>query len=112
MGSEISGAASPSAAPAAAQQLRPLARLVAHQRADVQRAVLLLELAELGDAVDVDERPRRGEAELHQRDQALPAGEDLRVFAVLLEQGQRLVEGRRREVVEAGWVHEPPPNPQ
>src|SRR5439155_1776678 len=57
------------------------------------------------DAVDVDERPRRGDAQLHHRDQALPACQHLRLVAEALKDRYRLVETRRSEVLERRRIH-------
>ena len=66
---------------------------VAAQRSDADRAVGLdAVVAEAGQVVDVDQELRCGEAQLQQRDEALPAGEDLRLTAPALEQGDGLVE--------------------
>src|SRR5207253_6846230 len=76
-----------------------------HERADPEPPVRLAERVEPGDPVDVDDGPRRREAELHQRDQALSAGQDLPLVAEPFEDRQRLVERVGREVFEAGGVH-------
>jgi len=64
---------------------------------------------EARDAVHVDEHARRREAQLHQRDQALSAGEHLRVVAVLAERRHGLVDGSGLDVVELGGDHWAPP---
>ena len=63
-------------------------------------------VAEVGDAVDVDERRRRREPQFHERDQALAAGQHLPVVAVLVEVRDGIVERRGRQILEAGRVHE------
>ena len=79
---------------------------MAAERADPQRAVAVLAVvAEAGQVVDVDEQRGGGEAQLEQRHEALAAREHLGVVAVLGEQRDRLVEGARRRVAEAGGVH-------
>jgi len=66
---------------------------VAAQRSDADRAVGLdAVVAEAGQVVDVDQELRCGETQLQQRDEALPAGEDFRLTAPALEQGDGLVE--------------------
>ncbi len=55
------------------------------ERPDPQLAVGLLDPVESADVVDVDQMARIREAELHHRDQALPAGEDFRLVAVCRE---------------------------
>src|SRR5690348_682017 len=75
------------------------------QRADVQLASLLLDVVELLDAVDVDERLRLRQAQSHERDQAVPACQHLGVLAELLEQLRRLIHGGGTGVFESGWNH-------
>ena len=105
-GSEIHGAAD-----ATAPNVRSDARDVgvAHQRADPQVAVRPLERVEPGDAVDVDELRRGGEADLHHRDQALAAGEEAGVVTAFTFRRDRLLDGVRRDVVEPGREHVDPP---
>ena len=55
--------------------------------------------------VQVDQHRRRGEAQVHQRHEALPAGERLGVVAVLGQQRDALVEGRRVVVGEPVRLH-------
>ena len=50
-------------------------RLLAHEGADDELAVALLDRVEARDAVDVDERARLDAAQLHERHQALTAGQ-------------------------------------
>src|SRR5215217_4450983 len=78
---------------------------------DVRHVVVLVELVEAGDPIDVDERARRREAELHERDQTLPAREYLRFVAVALENRDRLLHRRGGEVLEPGGVHGRPSLP-
>src|ERR671924_84139 len=93
--------------PASAEQARALAVLVAHERPDSQFALLLRQPVQPRQAVDVHEHPRRGETELHERDQALPAGEHLGLVAIAVQGGERLVERRRRLVFEPAGIHRP-----
>ncbi len=65
---------------------------VAHQRADPDGAVLDGDAVQAGEVVEVDQVLGREEAGVHHRDQALPAGERLGVEAVLVEQGQGLLQ--------------------
>ena len=90
---------------AVAQELRALARLVPHERADPECASVLGERVEAGDPVDVDEHLRRGEAQLQERDEALPARQHLRLVAALGEDCERLVERFCCHVVERCRVH-------
>ena len=53
------------------------------QRADPQFSVMLADVPQPGEPADVHERRRAGETEIHHRDQALAAGEELGVVAEL-----------------------------
>ena len=57
------------------------------------------------DIADVDDRAGCGQAELHQRQQAVAAGHDLDVAVALAEELERLVEAGRGVVVELGRKH-------
>jgi len=63
------------------------------------------EVVETLDAIDVDQGPRGGEAELHERNEALAASQGLGLVAVALEDRKRLVEGRWSVVLERRRVH-------
>jgi len=94
---------------APAQMLGALTVLVANPRADHDAVGTGHDrVAEVGDAVDVDERRRRREPQFHERDEALASGQHLPVVAVLVEMRDGIVERRGRQVLEAGWVHEVP----
>jgi hypothetical protein len=64
---------------------RPFDGPLARHRADAQDALVGAQECELVDAVQIDEVRRPGEPKVHQRHQALPAGERLRLVAVLGE---------------------------
>src|SRR5262249_1331228 len=79
---------------------------------DRQEAVGLFDVGESADAVEIDDALWRRHAKLHQRNQALAAGEELCVGAVMLKQGDRFRERLGRVVIEGGWNHGPiPPFP-
>ena len=81
---------------------------VAQPGTQPQDSVVLLEVTQLGQPADVDERARCGEPELHQRNERVPAGEELRVLPVVgLERG-RVSEGVCPHVVEVGGDHRAP----
>ena len=74
-------------------------------RPDQQAAVVHLDAVEPGDPVDVDQNRRPGQPEVHQRDEALPAREHLRVGAVLSEQRHRLPDVAGSGVSDGRWLH-------
>src|SRR5512142_118579 len=76
----------------------------ASERADAQLAVLL-HVRESVDAVDVDESAWLREPELHERDERLAAGEDLRLATALREELERVRKIACGLVLEAGWDH-------
>ena len=73
-----------------------------------QIAVLFLDRVEALEPVDVDQMPRRGEPQLHHRDQALSAGEDLRLVAEGGEHIERLSQRGRPVILETGRQHRGP----
>ena len=93
MGSAISGAAAAIVGWAVLEQGRALEIGVPAQRADAQGAVGIGPVVvQARHVVDVDDQVRRGEPELHQRDQALAAGQHLRVVTAVVQQADRLVQ--------------------
>ena len=72
---------------------------------DPHIARVVLYIAELGKAVQIHQHRWRGEPEVHRRNEALPAGQRLRIAAVLGEQRQRFVERLRTKVFERCWFH-------
>src|SRR5579864_1094874 len=78
---------------------------VAHQRADLDRAVVPLDTIEAREAVDVDQRVRCGESRIERGDEALTAGEQTRAFAVPSEQVDRVVERARLVIGEWRRLH-------
>ncbi len=60
---------------------------------------------EVGDAGKIDQMGRRGEAELHHRDEAMAAGERPGVVAEIGKQRQRIGNGLRAVVGEGAWYH-------
>src|SRR5262249_39185439 len=82
---------------------------VRHERADRDPAVLAPDLAQVADPANVDQHLGLCQAQLHDRDQAVAAGQDLGAVAELVEQLDRLVDARRRLVLECGGDHRAPP---
>ena len=94
----ISGVARASSGTAAATSALASTTASVVPGADPQRAVATLDALELGDAPDVDEVLEDREAQRQHRDEALTAGEHLRVVAELGEEVHG-VGGRVRGVV-------------
>ena len=77
---------------------------VTAERADHEAAVVVRDLVELRETVDVDERCRPGEAQVHQRNQALPAGDH---SGLRLRDGfERFLHRRGADVVERRRLHD------
>jgi hypothetical protein len=49
---------------------------------------------------------RLGQAQLHHRDQAVAAGDELGVVAVRAHEAERFLHRLRAVVLERGWIHE------
>ncbi len=58
-----------------------------------------------GNPAEVDQVTRLGEAHLHHRQQAVAAGEQLRLVAELREQAERVGDGLRRVILEIAGNH-------
>ncbi len=82
---------------------------VAGERADRDVVAGVADVRQVGDASDVDEHGRLRQTQLHQRQQAVPAGEELGVVAVLTDQADRLFGRTGPDVVECGGNHLAPP---
>src|SRR3954464_12085070 len=83
---------------------------VGGHRPDPPLAVLALRAAEPADLAQVDEHRRRREAQLHERQERVAAGEDLGVLAALGQRPERVLERLRRGVLELGRDHCAPPS--
>ena len=76
------------------------------ERADPQLALLDPQVAELGEVVDVDQRLGLGQAELHHRDQAVPAGQHPGLRPELGQQRERVADAGRALVLKVrGYLH-------
>src|SRR3989442_11090880 len=75
------------------------------RRPGVEDAVGVADVGEAGNAVDVHDVRRDREAQLHQRDEALPSGGDFRLLAESREQRRGVIEGCRGVILERGWNH-------
>jgi len=65
---------------------------MAREGADSEAAALVLDTFQAGQAAEVDHQLGRREAQLEERDQALPARHHLGLIAVLGEHGQSFLE--------------------
>ena len=59
---------------------------VPRQRADGDVVAVVADVRQVAQAADVDEHARLGQAQLHQRQQAVAAGEELGLVAVLADE--------------------------
>ena len=75
------------------------------ERSDRHMVAAVAQVGQVAEPADVDEHRRHGEPQLHQREQRHAAGDELRLVAVLGEQGQRGVGGIRALVLERGGDH-------
>ena len=87
------------------QQRAPLQVVMAGERADGDMVAGVTDERQPADPADVDEDGRRGEAEHHERQERMPAGQQLGVVAVLGEQCDGVVGGVGPDVVELGRDH-------
>ncbi len=76
-------------------------------RADPQHALVFADVIQIRNAADIDELSRRGQPEFHQRDQAHSTGQHFDVVAG--QQAQRVLQTRRRGVLEILRNHAWPP---
>ena len=74
-------------------------------RTDRQHVAVLLDPGEPGNLAKVDQVLGLGQPQLHHRDQAVAAREQLGVVLVLAEKLQCFLDGAGRVIVERGWVH-------
>ena len=83
--------------------------MVGGRGADLDRAVLLAHAGQVLEPPDVHERLGLAEPQLHQRHQAVPAGQQLGVAAARRQLGNGVVERRGALVVERRGNHAWPP---
>ncbi len=87
--------------------MRTQARVgLADDGADPQSAAVVRNAVQPGDAVDVDEERRPEQAHVERGNEALAAGEDLRVVAAFGERRERVVERLGADVVERRRFHD------
>ena len=82
---------------------------MAGQRADGDVVAGVADVRQVGESADVDEHARLGEAQLHHRQQAVPAGEELGLVAVLADEADGLLGRSGADVVECCGDHWGPP---
>ena len=92
------------------QQLAGLHVAMAGQGADGHVVAAVADVGQVGQAADVDEHGRRSQAQLHERQQRVAAGQELGVVAVLGQQRQGLVDRARPGVLERHRDHSEPPD--
>ena len=73
------------------QQIGGLDVAVAGEGADRDVVAAVTDVRQVGDAADVDQHRRLGQAQLHQRQQAVAAGEELGLVTVLTDEAHRLL---------------------
>src|SRR5690606_37174986 len=74
-------------------------------RADRDLVAVDPDVLQLGELADVDDQLGRGQPQLHDRQQRVPAREQRGVLAVLLQQGEGPVHGLGARVVESDGDH-------
>src|ERR1700732_5333576 len=73
--------------------------------APMQLTPLLAHIVERIDAIYVDQAGGTGEAKIHRRHQALPAGKDLSLLAVRGKEIERIVNGAGRKISKRDGFH-------
>ena len=91
------------------QERRRLDVHVAGQGADGDVVAAVADVRQVAEATDVDQHGRLGEAELHHRQQAVAAGDELGLVAVLADEADRLLRRLGADVVECCRDHGLPP---
>ena len=76
---------------------------MANHRPDTQLVSFDPDALQICQVVDIHENLRRSEPELHQRQQAVPSGDQPRVLTMPFEQRDRLIDARRALVLERSW---------
>ena len=80
---------------------------VPRQSADHKPIALDRNPAELGNTIDVDQPLRCDQPQVHHRNQALAAGQNFRLVAVLSQRGENAVQIDRANVLEGWRFHDP-----
>ncbi len=92
-----------------AEQVGLLDVHVARERTDRDVVAGVTDVRQVADAADVDQHRWLRQAQLHQWQQAVAAGEELGLVAVLADEGDRLLGGTGTDVVECCGDHCEPP---
>ena len=87
------------------KQRRGFDVVVRRHGADGDVPVCFADVIEIGDPPEVDDRLGLGQPQFHRRNQAVAAGEQLRVVTVLREKLDRLVDRRWTEIFELSGIH-------
>ena len=77
------------------------------ERTDRHVVTVVADVRQIAQAADVDQHRRCGQAQLHERQQRVAAGQQLGVVAVLGQEGDRVVGRVGPDVVEQGGDHFP-----
>ena len=88
------------------QHIADLKVAVAGQGPDGDVAAVLPDIGQLGQPADVDQHGGRRQAQLHERQQRVAAGQQLGVLSVPGQPADGIVDGRRPLVVEGRGDHE------
>jgi hypothetical protein len=75
-------------------------------RANHDGVRLLANARQTGNPADIDQVPGACEPELQQWDERVTAGKQLRVFAILTEQRDCLIDAPGTVVFERSWIHD------
>jgi hypothetical protein len=87
------------------QQLAGLEIAVAGESPDGHRVAGVVDVGQRIQPAHVDQHRRRGQPQLHQGDEGVPPGQQLRLVAVLVQQGDGLLGRGGTQVVEGGGNH-------
>ena len=86
-------------------QRRVFQRAVPGKAADLERAVLGIDVIEHRQAVDIEHMLGVGEAQIHHRHEALAARQDLAIVALFGEHDEGFLHRFRFRVGEGWWLH-------
>ncbi len=88
-------------------EIRVLHLALSHHRTDRQAAVAFSDVAQIVDAADIDQATRLREPEVHERHQALAAGQHFGFAIVAAQEIDGLLERVGTVIVKRRWFHAP-----